>query len=116
MMNPGTFLVCVTAIIYMSAGCEKNNSVLPECVTSKIQALKNEARHNPPVEVWQYEYNGKMVYKISSYCCDAESVVIDENCNTLCSPDGGISGRGDGKCPEFNQEAKSGRLVWKDDR
>jgi len=31
----------------------------------------------------------------------------------LCAPSGGITGKGDGKCPDFNEKAGEGKLIWK---
>jgi hypothetical protein len=43
-------------------------------------------------------------------------VVYDRNCNYVCAPDGGYTGKGDGKCKDFDSLAKEVRLIWKDDR
>ena len=102
----------VTAV----AGCEKSTTPLPECIEGKIQDFQNMEKKNPAVEIWEYEYHGQTVYFISDYCCDIPSVVIDANCNTVCSPSGGLTGTGDGKCSHFFDEAKSVKQIWKDNR
>jgi hypothetical protein len=41
--------------------------------------------------------------------------VSDQDCNYICAPYGGITGKGDGNCADFS-DAKYLRLVWKDER
>jgi hypothetical protein len=31
----------------------------------------------------------------------------------ICSPTGGITGKGDGKCEDFSTKAKHIKLIWK---
>jgi hypothetical protein len=45
-------------------------------------------------------------------CCDFFSEVYDEHCKFLGSPDGGFTGKGDGKLPDFFEEAKNEKLIW----
>lgn len=44
------------------------------------------------------------------------SRLFDENCNRICAPDGGKTGKGDGKCPDFFEKRTDEKLVWKDER
>ncbi len=88
----------------------------PACVKAKIEQLKGREAENPGWEVREYEYNGKTVYFIPMQCCDMYSTLMDSQCNHLCGPDGGITGRGDGKCPDFHDKAKLRRTIWKDPR
>jgi hypothetical protein len=108
----------VFAIIVDIPGCAKHNTVsdIPLCIADKIKELQSENVRNPPASIWQYEYNGQKVYYIPSYCCDFQSQLFDSNCNLICSPDGGFSGKGDGKCPDFLTSRKNEKLIWKDDR
>ncbi len=88
----------------------------PVCILRKIDSIKKEPVWNPPAEIYEYEYQGKKVYAISSNCCDFFNTVVDEECKYVCAPSGGFTGRGDGKCKDFFKEAKQVRLVWKDER
>lgn len=88
----------------------------PACITEKINSIKSATVRNPPSSVWQYEYNGKPVYYIPPYCCDAFGELYDCQCNLICYPDGGISGRGDGKCPDIFTKLNNKKLVWQDER
>lgn len=104
----------ITALL--SFECNKNNHDVPSCVEAKIAALKADPKQNPPAQVDEYLYNGKKVYLLNSPCCDQFNPLYDEDCNLICAPSGGITGRGDGKCADFSSAAKHIRLVWKDER
>lgn len=73
----------------------------------------SEVEHSTPQEIWKYEWNNKTVYYVLSQCCDQFNLLLDENGKVLCLPDGGFSGKGDGKCPNFGTEKKNGKLIWK---
>jgi hypothetical protein len=98
--------------------CSKKNagSDASSCIQQKIDDIKKQPRWNPPATVNEYMYNGKTVYLFSSDCCDQYNMIYDNLCNYVCAPSGGITGKGDGKCEDFNTSAKHIRLVWKDER
>ena len=89
---------------------------IPACILEKIEQIKKQPRWNPPATVEEYEYNGKRVFLFSADCCDKYIEAFDENCNYLCAPGGGFSGKGDGKCADFKEKARWVKLVWKDER
>lgn len=91
-------------------------SAIPICIRVKIDSIKKGERWNPPTLIHEYEYKGRKVYVTSAPCCDFFTTAVDSNCNNICAPAGGFTGRGDGKCPEFFKEAKYIRAVWKDER
>lgn len=88
---------------------------VPSCIENKIREIKKEAVRNPPAQVWKWEVDGNIYYYITSDCCDQYNYLYDEDCNVVCAPDGGLTGNGDGKCPEFKGQIKRTR-VWEDDR
>lgn len=116
-------LIILTSIIVI-IGCKITGTTdeststygVPACITEKITAMKAAEVKNPPLSLWQYQYNGQTVYYIPSYCCDIPSELYNSQCNLICSPDGGITGRGDGKCSDFFDKRTDGKLIWKDDR
>jgi hypothetical protein len=97
--------------------CEKENSdiYIPACIETKIEEIKMEEVRNPPAQVWKWEVDGQTYYYITSDCCDQYNYLYDEQCNVVCAPDGGISGMGDEKCPDFIEQIDK-TLVWEDDR
>ncbi len=100
-------------------GCKKQSNILsftPSCILSKIEELKNKPKQNPSAEVYEYNYLNNNSYYFTADCCDQYNFLYDSNCNVICAPDGGIAGRGDGKCADFNESKKDGKLIWKDPR
>jgi hypothetical protein len=112
------FLILLTVPVLMSKTCKKNQAGggTPACVQQKIDSIKQQPRWNPPAQVDEYEYKGKRIFLFSSPCCDQYNIAWDGNCQYVCAPSGGLTGKGDGKCADFNNAAKHIRLVWKDER
>ncbi len=44
------------------------------------------------------------------------STLYNENCNVICSPDGGLTGSGDGQCSDFFDTRTDEKLIWEDVR
>ncbi|MEO7443974.1 MAG: hypothetical protein ABIT96_08665 [Ferruginibacter sp.] len=86
------------------------------CIQKLINQYAAEDKQNPPRKIYSYQYKGKQVYYVPAICCDFYSDLLDENCNVLGHPDGGITGKGDGKLPDLNAEKKEEKLVWEDKR
>ncbi|MDV3310510.1 MAG: hypothetical protein LOY03_17010 [Cyclobacteriaceae bacterium] len=84
---------------------------VPDCIRDLIESIRSEPVRNPPASVWQFEYGGAVVYYVPSYCCDIPSMLYDESCKFICSPDGGFTGSGDGNC---TSDLERGLLVWQD--
>ena len=91
---------------------EASDAGLPKCIKNKIDSFKLKEAHEKPQRVLQYMYKGKKVYYVVMPCCDFYNEVYDAKCNFLGAPDGGFTGKGDGKLPDFFTEAKSEKLVW----
>lgn len=98
----------------------KDSAILPEaidasvppCIKNKIDSFKLKEAHEKPQRVLEYMYKGKAVYYVVMPCCDFYNEVYDDKCNFLGAPDGGFTGKGDGKIPDFFAEAKNEKLVW----
>ncbi|MBI1344386.1 MAG: hypothetical protein GC171_15805 [Terrimonas sp.] len=90
--------------------------MVPSCIQQRIESIKAQPKWNPPAQVDEYEYQGQKVYLFTSDCCDQYIQALDGSCNYICSPSGGITGGGDGKCTDFYKEAKHIRLIWRDER
>lgn len=88
----------------------------PACIKAKIDALKNQPKQNPPAKVYRYDYKGQTVYFFPAACCDQMSALYDDKCNLICSPDGGFTGQGDGKCADFFTARTNEVLIWEDKR
>lgn len=110
--------ILIGGILVFSQQCgrEEMSTGTPDCVREVIADIAKEEPRNPPAKVYSYLYEGKRVFYVPAYCCDFPSKLYDENCNVLCAPDGGFSGSGDGKCPDFFDTRTAEKLVWEDPR
>ncbi len=110
-------ILFVFILFIFSAGCKKLDLEVdvPSCIEKKIKKIRREEVRNPPAKVWKWEVDGLTYYYIRADCCDQLSILYDGDCNRICAPDGGHTGAGDGKCPEFKEKIKT-TLVWEDDR
>jgi hypothetical protein len=108
--------VTLFILILVTACTVQKKALLPSCIQQKITAIQKEPQWNPPAEVNEYLYEGKTVYLFSSPCCDQYNVAYDKDCQSICAPSGGITGKGDRKCMDFQEKATLVRVVWKDNR
>ncbi len=113
-----SILFTLTIFLVIAANkCRKENlPQIPACIQSKIEAIQKQPKWNPAAEVKEYNYAGRRVFYFSSDCCDQYNTIVDENCNLICAPSGGITGKGDGKCADFSEIAREVRVVWRDER
>jgi hypothetical protein len=107
----------VLAVILLTVGCSSVTvPTNPVWVWKLIVQFQLEPVGNPPQSIWRYQFEGRTVYYIPPQCCDMFGSLYDANGTYLCAPDGGITGRGDGRCPNFQSERTNGELLWKDPR
>ena len=83
---------------------------------SLIASIEQEPVWNPPATITRYTYKGAPVYFLAAHCCDIRSKLYDANGALICEPDGGITGKGDGKCEDFIATRTDEQLVWRDPR
>ena len=86
---------------------------IPGCLAEQLNKIQANQYQNPPVQIDEYDYNGKKVYLFKAECCDQYDILFDETCKGFCAPSGGITGKGDGKCTDFIKSAKLIRNIWK---
>ena len=123
-------LLLIPGIFILSCGSTKTNqsaekkdslvsmtvegdNTLPPCIKKKIDSFKLKQKHEQPQKVLEYVYKGKKVYYVEMPCCDFFNEVYDDQCNLIGAPDGGFTGKGDGKLPDFHQAATNEKLIWK---
>ena len=100
-----------------ATGCApKARDDRPAVVDSLIARLEAAPKANPPASIWRYRYKGALVYYVPPSCCDIPSELYDQAGNVICSPDGGLTGKGDGRCPDFFAARTDEVAVWKDPR
>jgi hypothetical protein len=94
-----------------------SNQVCPNDFSAiLIDQLRQKPKQNPAAEVTQYTYQGRTVYLVTGGCCDAYNYLFDTCGNVLCAASGGLSGKGDGACPDFLTTATNPILLWRDPR
>jgi hypothetical protein len=81
-----------------------------------IAQIGSEPVTNPPTAIYSYDYRGGTVYFRPSRCCDIRSELYDAGGALICQPDGGLTGKGDGRCPDFLAVRTNERVVWLDPR
>ena len=87
-----------------------------EWLNNLIFKLRQEESANPPAKIYRYTYQDNIVYYLSGRCCDIPSKLYDKSGTVICEPDGGITGRGDGRCPDFFEKRTDETLIWEDNR
>jgi hypothetical protein len=110
------YLPCLLAILLTAtSACKKLDleEDVPACIETKIGDIQQQDTYNPPAEVWRWEVDGQSYYYFTSDCCDQFNMLYNEDCDFVCAPDGGITGNGDGNCPQWTSEPVR-TLVWRD--
>ncbi|MDQ6844939.1 MAG: hypothetical protein M3Z92_11385 [Bacteroidota bacterium] len=85
---------------------------MPDCLRIKIKSMTADPAEGSPQSVSSFTYKQQTVYYVVSPCCDKYNVVYDSACNILGYPDGGFTGKGDGKMMDFRTEATDKKIVW----
>ncbi len=91
-----------------------SGNAMPACLQTIIKSMAAEPNGSPQ-SVSSYTYKDQTVYYFVSPCCDKYNVVYDTNCNILGYPDGGITGKGDGKMINFKSESSNKKIIWLQD-
>lgn len=112
---------CAAVLAIALAGCATAPPVVaeparPAFVDALIAEFTAAPVANPPASIWRYTYRGQPVWFVPSKCCDFPSQLYDVRGDEICQPDGGFSGRGDGRCPDFFEARRDDALVWRDPR
>ena len=111
-------------VLTKSANAEEDNTVIqnpllesiPVCINDLIKGFTEEPKQNPPRKLYSYSYQNKTVYYVTAPCCDFFTDLYDEDCKLMGHPDGGITGIGDGKFPDFIKTRSKENLLWEDKR
>lgn len=93
-----------------------NSQERPLWLTNLIRKQKEHPAANPPAKIYQYRYQRQPVYYLTSRCCDQPGQLYDNQGQLICEPDGGITGQGDGRCPDFFVNRTDETLIWEDKR
>jgi hypothetical protein len=106
-------VVAVLATAYAcSAQPAKPRGELPEWLVAKISGYEAGPAREAPIEIWQISYQGRPAFFFISPCCDRFNPLFSLSGENICSPSGGFSGSGDGKCPKPIDRGTEPRFVW----
>lgn len=111
--RPIPFAVLLAAVAACGTTVDED---LPPFVAQLIEQYEAGPKSNPPGSIWRYHYKGLVVFYVPPSCCDVPSELYGSDGHVICSPDGGITGAGDGKCPDFFEQRTDGLRVWSDAR
>src|SRR5690606_33283642 len=105
--------VFIFFLVVLFSSCKKLDvpKNTPACIKSSIKEWEKSGKCNNLV--YRYEYKGEVVYLFTDggVCPDYTSVVYSKNCEVVCSM-GGIDGKGDGRCPDFEKQATKLKVIW----
>jgi hypothetical protein len=120
MIKPITIFVFIILLFACAAhkkaqGIEEKEGSqgIPACLEAKLKAMASDPTQGSPLSVTRFTYKQQTVYYVVAPCCDKMNVVYDSACNIVGHPDGGFTGRGDGKMPDFRKEAANEKVIWK---
>jgi hypothetical protein len=105
-----------SVVLLVLAGCGGSPSdVVPPWLVGLIEEHASQPVANPPVQIVRQEYENGVFFYVPPRCCDVWSDLYDAEGALVCHPDGGITGRGDGQCPDLGELVRE-EVVWRDTR
>lgn len=107
-----TFFVVLFFISCSSNKKIKTSDEIPSCLMEKVVLMSKNSAEGMPQSITQYTYKGQTVYYLKAACCDKYNIVFDSSCHVLGFPDGGFTGKGDGKMLDFQKLATDEKVVW----
>jgi hypothetical protein len=112
-------LIVIGSVMLFACSSSKNQQQSTamdniSCVQELIKKFSAEEKKNPPRSIYRYTYNNDTVYYVPAPCCDFFSDLYNSKCNIIAHPDGGFTGRGDGKATDFFQQRANEKLIWQD--
>lgn len=102
------FLFLAAFLLFTACDTADVPKDLPVCMKKLVRESMDKIE-----EVWRYQYKNESVYVIIPVCCDQYTDAYTSRCEKICSPDGGITGKGDGQCADFYQQVTGKELLWK---
>ena len=108
-------LVLLFLFLNNTLGCVSINTATPNNNPTWVNEEIEFAKHSPthlPITITRYIYHGKTVYYISPAVPDGFSSLFDVNHRLICSPEGGLTGHGDGQCNDFSSHAKNKAILF----
>ena len=96
-----------------SMGCNSADPVEALDWLNKMAAeMEKSPNDNKDAEISQHTYYNRTVFYVQNRCCDRPNELFDCEGNKICEPDGGLTGKGDGRCTDFFEKREGNTLVW----
>lgn len=110
-------LVAAVSVL-LATGCQEpaQHNESPAWLEALKAQIVAEPLGQPPELLFRYRYRGEVVYYRPPRCCDVFGELYDAGGELLCHPDGGFTGRGDGRCEDFAAARSDCVRVWHDPR
>jgi hypothetical protein len=108
-MNIQNLFISVIFTLMVQSCTPRNQIGSNTCINKLIETKKTSAGVK---EIWQYQLQEDLVYYIKMNGADQYNKLLNSKCEVICYPDGGITGHGDGKCPEFFEARAKGKILW----
>jgi hypothetical protein len=110
-------LAATVVVGLVACGADKGTDPLQmPWLEELIRQVQTAPVTNPPTVIYEYRYLGQTVYFVPARCCDIWSALYDDKGTLVCHPDGGLTGRGDGRCADFATARTDPRVIWRDTR
>lgn len=101
--------VAATALVFLWGGIVATTEHNKRPAHAGAAPMPAWLRDLPHEGAMQYRYQGKTVYYVPPGCCDLPGMLYDDQGRLLCHPDGGFTGLGDRRCPDFADTRTDGR-------
>lgn len=118
-MKRSILFAFVLASLSFSA-CEREDLYpeIPDCVQVKIPGQEDSSDHENRimapadlVSIYRYKNNTKSYFELVYVTRDGFTELYDQNCEYVCSPNGGVWGGGAGDCPDW-LDIDDRELLW----
>ncbi|MGN7833846.1 DUF6970 domain-containing protein [Pseudoxanthomonas sp. 22568] len=85
---------------------------LPDWLRARIADYERLPANGAPGSIWRITHQGSPAFYLVSPCCDQFNPLLDARGKEICSPSGGFTGAGDGKCPKPMDAGTEAIRVW----
>jgi hypothetical protein len=104
-----TLLAALGTLCQAEALAEEN---LPPWLNVQISELNAHPKWHTEIAIWRVVYKNEDMYLFVSPCCDQYNNLYDRSGTMICSPTGGLTGRGDGNCSDAISPTTTVKVIW----
>lgn len=108
-MKKAALIIAIILIVILAAAyifISKSNSSKDTIIEKILRSDDTETIQT----IYSCTYKGNQVYYVASNMPDSFISLLDEKGNYICSPSGGLSGKGDGTCTDFDYNTC--KVIW----